>query len=87
MEYFFIYLIIINVIGLIIMNYDKKCAINRKWRVPEHTLFLVAAAFGSFGVLSGMYLFHHKTKHIKFIIGIPAILIAQIYIIVRLKLY
>lgn len=83
MKYFYIYLAIINLFGIFIMLYDKEKAKHKKWRVPEAHLFFVAIIFGSAGVLAGMFLFRHKTKHLKFLIGIPAILIAQIFIFYR----
>lgn len=83
MKYFIIYLIFINLFGMFIMFYDKKKAEHRQWRVPEAHLFGVAVIFGSLGILMGMFLFRHKTKHAKFLIGIPAILIIQIYILFK----
>ena len=75
---FIIYLILINFFGFIIMFIDKKRAIKNKWRIKEQTLFLVAILGGGLGDLIGMYTFHHKTKHIKFIIGIPTIIILEL---------
>jgi len=80
---FIIYLIIINLYGIFIMYQDKQKAINRKWRTTEAKLFGVALILGSIGILSGMYIFHHKTKHAKFVIGIPLILIIQLYILLK----
>jgi len=57
---------------------DKLKAKRGAWRIPEKTLLGVAAAGGSIGSLVGMYTFRHKTKHIKFTLGIPLILIAQL---------
>jgi uncharacterized membrane protein YsdA (DUF1294 family) len=62
------------------MYSDKKKSIKGKWRVPEARLFFIALVFGSFGVLSGMYLFRHKTKHKKFVFLVPIIFLIQIYI-------
>jgi uncharacterized membrane protein YsdA (DUF1294 family) len=76
-----IYIIAINLIGFFIMGIDKRRARRRKWRVAEKTLFLIAALFGSVGILTGMYVFRHKTKHRSFTIGIPAILAAQLLLI------
>lgn len=73
-----IYLIIMNVIGLVVMGIDKYRAIRDKWRIPEKTLFLVSLLGGSIGTWFGMYAFRHKTKHWYFVLGMPAILIAQI---------
>ncbi|MFR8332810.1 MAG: DUF1294 domain-containing protein [Oscillospiraceae bacterium] len=46
----------------------------------ERTLLLIAALGGSLGSLLGMYLFHHKTRHPKFTVGIPLILVLQIFL-------
>ncbi len=72
------YIIIINLVGLIIMGVDKRRAKRQQWRIPEKTIFAIAIVFGSIGVLVGMYLFHHKTKKLRFAIGIPVILIIQL---------
>ncbi len=72
-----IYFVIINLLGLIIMAVDKKRAIKKAWRIPEATLFLIALIGGSIGTTCGMYLFHHKTKHWYFVVGMPLILLAQ----------
>lgn len=77
-----LYLLIINAVGLLLMLADKVKARRNLWRTPEATLMLVAAFGGSIGSLAGMYLFRHKTKHPKFTLGIPAILIAQTALVV-----
>ncbi|MEG1312561.1 MAG: DUF1294 domain-containing protein [Romboutsia sp.] len=73
----YIYFIIINLIGFYIMYIDKRKAIENKWRVSESTLISIAIIGGSLGSLLGMYTFRHKTKHIKFTIGIPFIMLIQ----------
>ena len=73
-----VYLILINAAGFLSMLADKQKAKKNRWRTPERTLLLLAALGGSLGSLAGMYLFHHKTKHRKFVLGIPAILLAQL---------
>ena len=75
-----VYLLIINAAGFILMLVDKVKAKKNLWRIPEATLFLVAAIGGSVGSILGMYTFRHKTKHIKFIVGMPLILAVQIVI-------
>ena len=72
------YIIVINLIGFFLMGIDKFRAKRQKWRIRERTLFLVALFFGSIGVLVGMYVFRHKTRHLSFSLGIPAILFAQL---------
>ena len=78
MKYFLLYLLLINAAAFVLMLADKRKAIKNCWRIPERTLILSAVFGGSIGALLGMYTFRHKTKHLKFTLGIPAILIAQI---------
>ena len=73
-----VYLFIINAAGFILMLADKIKAKKNVWRIPEATLFIVALTGGSIGSLLGMYTFRHKTKHIKFTLGMPLILAAQV---------
>jgi uncharacterized membrane protein YsdA (DUF1294 family) len=73
-----LYLIIMNIAGLLVMGIDKEKARRKAWRIPERTLFLVSLLGGSFGTWLGMYLFRHKTKHWYFVVGMPAILFIQI---------
>ncbi len=81
-----VYLILMNAAGLLIMRIDKKKACRDAWRIPEARLILTAALGGSIGVWLGMYLFRHKTRHRKFVIGIPAILLFQIALAISLLL-
>ena len=71
------YLLIINALGFLLMLVDKWKAKKNRWRVRESTLLLIAALGGSVGSLAGMYLFRHKTLHLKFTLGIPLILAGQ----------
>ena len=66
------------------MLVDKWKAKKNRWRIRESTLLTVAALGGSIGSLAGMYLFRHKTQHLKFTLGIPLILAAQCLIAVVL---
>ncbi|MBQ9902069.1 MAG: DUF1294 domain-containing protein [Clostridia bacterium] len=47
------------------------------WRVPEAQLLLISALGGSVAMYLTMQTIRHKTQHPKFMIGIPAIMIAQ----------
>ena len=78
MKYFLLYLLLINAAAFLLMLVDKLKAKNNLWRIPERTLFGSALLGGSVGALLGMYTFRHKTKHLTFTLGMPAILIAQI---------
>lgn len=72
------YLLLINAAGLAFMCLDKHLARARRRRIRESTLLAVAALGGSLGSWLGMYLFRHKTRHPKFYLGVPAILLAQL---------
>lgn len=84
-KYFAIYLGIINVIGFLIMGIDKFKAKKGMWRIPENTLFLFAFLGGGIGTTAGMYTFRHKTKKMKFVIGMPAIVILEVLIFIYFK--
>lgn len=78
MKLLYLYLIIMNALGFLLMLIDKQKARRGQWRIPEATLMGVAALGGSVGSLIGMYTVRHKTRHIKFTLGIPAILVLQL---------
>ena len=78
MFYFYIYLFLINAAGFALMLDDKRKAIKGHWRISERTLLSCAILGGSIGCLAGMHLVHHKTRHLKFTVGIPVILAIQL---------
>lgn len=73
-----LYLIAVNALSFLLMLADKHRARKKLWRIPERTLLGAAVIGGSLGSLVGMYLFRHKTKHPKFSVGIPVILMLQV---------
>ena len=73
----FNYIVLMSVVTFIIYGIDKLKAIKHKHRISEATLLMLAAAGGSLGALLGMWVWHHKTLHKKFYIGVPAIIFAQ----------
>ena len=78
--------IILNLISFITYGVDKHKAVKNKWRIPESTLILLALIGGAVGAILGMKVFRHKTKHPKFYIGVPLILVLHI-VIVALFIY
>ncbi len=69
---------IVNIVAMAMFYIDKQRARHHKWRISEKMLFAVALIGGSVGAMAGMWLFHHKTKHWYFVVGMPAILLLQI---------
>lgn len=84
---FLFYLLFMNLAGLLIMWSDKHRAKQHIWRIPEKTLFLVSLLGGSLGTWFGMYLFHHKTRHWYFVIGMPLILVIQCLVILWISFH
>lgn len=79
------YLLIISIVSVCVTVYDKWAAKKRpKERTRESTLLLLSALGGSVAMLMTMYSIRHKTKHMKFMIGIPLIIVAQAAVIVSL---
>ena len=85
MDMFLLYILIINAVAFLLMLADKRKAKKNRWRIPEATLMGVAAIGGSLGAILGMRLFRHKTKHPKFSVGLPVILV--IHIVLGILLY
>lgn len=78
------YLVFVNVIAFLVYGVDKLKARKGHWRISEATLLLLAIVGGSIGAWLGMKAWHHKTKHLKFMYGLPAILLLQLALAVYL---
>ena len=87
MKLLLVYLLIINAAAFALMLADKWKAKKNRWRIPEATLMGTAALGGSIGALAGLYLVRHKTQHLKFTLGIPVILAAQIVLATWIYIY
>lgn len=68
----------VNLLAFVLMGVDKSKARRGAWRIPERVLFLAAIAGGSVGAIAGMFAFRHKTKHLRFMLGLPLILLLQL---------
>ena len=74
---YLIYFLVINLLAAAVCALDKYSAINGGWRVRENTLFALCLLGGSVGMYLTMRLIRHKTRHKRFMIGIPLIIILQ----------
>lgn len=75
---FLCYLLAINLATFFVYGIDKLKARKGRWRIPERTLLMLAVVGGSIGAWAGMMVWRHKTKHLKFQVGVPLILILQL---------
>ncbi len=73
----FSWLAVISLIALIVTVSDKIRAKEHKRRVRELTLFALAGLGGSAVMLLTMLIIRHKTKHVKFMLGLPIIMVMQ----------
>ena len=60
------YFLLINIISFLFYGIDKYNAIKGKWRIRENTLISLSFLGGVIGSITGTFLFHHKTKKLKF---------------------
>ena len=81
-----LYLIAINAAAFFLYGSDKMRSKRGQWRIPEKTLFFAAIIGGSIGAFAGMRIFHHKTRHWYFAVGIPLILAVQVLVAAALYL-
>lgn len=81
------YFLSVNLLTFIAYGIDKHKARHKHWRVREASLLLLAVLGGSPAALLAMHLFRHKTQHNKFRYGVPAILIAQVLLVVFVYKY
>ena len=81
------YLIIINIFTLIVYGLDKGRARSKKWRISEKTLLLLSLAGGSAGALAAMLLFRHKTRKLKFVVGVQVMFVIHCVIVALLVSY
>lgn len=72
-----LYLAVINFTAFVLYGLDKRRAVRHQYRIPERTLIGIAVIGGSVGAFLGMQLFRHKTRHPKFFIGVPVIIVIQ----------
>ena len=78
---FLIYLFLINVAAISLTVLDKTRARQSGRRISERTLLIVSALGGSPGMYLTMRKIHHKTRHAKFMIGIPCIFVTQLLVV------
>ena len=82
-----VYLLAMNIAGFSQMLYDKKQAKASQRRIPEKTVFFVAALGGALGSFIGMQVARHKTKHWNFLIAIPLLFLVNLIILYPMAVF
>lgn len=82
--YIAVYLTVVNLWAVGLTLYDKRAAHKHARRVRERTLLLISLIGGSVAMLATMQIIRHKTKHKKFMVGIPIMIILQIAAVILL---
>ena len=79
---FLAYVGFISLVTAVITILDKINAKNGSRRIPEDFLLTLALLGGSVAEYIIMKLIRHKTRHKKFMAGLPVIIVIQIAIII-----
>lgn len=87
LEWILYWLLVLNVAAIIMTLVDKKRARHDRRRIPERHLMWVGAVGGAAGMLMTMLLIHHKTRHLKFMVGLPLMILAQVLLLGWVYLY
>ena len=72
------YFLAISLIAVVICVFDKKAAKKGWRRVNEMVLLGASFMGGSIAMYITMRIIHHKTRHIKFMLGIPIMIALQV---------
>ena len=74
-------LLLINIASFALYGSDKVRARRHKERIPERVLLGIALLGGSLGAGLGMWIFRHKTRHMRFVVLVPLLVAVHLYIV------
>ena len=77
-----LYVGLVSVVGLVLTCYDKVVSKRSGRRVPERVLLIIGAAGGALIMYLTMRLIHHKTRHKKFMVGLPLLILLHCILLV-----
>ena len=86
-NFIILYFIIISLIAVIVTITDKYKAIHHKWRISESALLIISALGGGVAMYATMLIIRHKTQKLKFMLGIPLIIIIELIIVLLVLNY
>lgn len=74
-------LLLINIASFALYGSDKVRASRHKERIPERVLLGIALLGGSLGAGLGMWIFRHKTRHMRFVLLVPLLVAVHLYMV------
>lgn len=86
-DFFACYFIIISTVTVAFTIGDKLNAKKDGRRVPEDLLLTLGLLGGALAEYVTMKIIRHKTRHKKFMIGLPVEIILQIVIVIIVLIY
>ncbi len=89
MEYILYYIAAVSVLSVMICCTDKIAAKSGARRISEKTLFIISLLGGAIAMYVTMRIIRHKTRHTKFMLGLPIIILLQIaiFLMIFIKFY
>lgn len=82
-----VYFAAVAVISIILTVYDKAAAKRGAWRISEAMLMAVGFVGGALPMFITMKIIRHKTKHAKFMLGLPAEFLLHAVLVVAAIFY
>lgn len=76
-KYVLMYMLAVSIVAIVLTFLDKTYAKRNLYRIQEDTLMFWAGMGGSVAMLAAMLCFRHKTKHVKFMLGLPIMILIQ----------
>lgn len=76
-QYVLMYMLAVSIVAIVLTFLDKTYAKRDLYRIQEDTLMFWAGMGGSVAMLAAMLCFRHKTKHVKFMLGLPIMILIQ----------
>lgn len=84
-DIFTYYLLVLNIVTFLLYALDEYKAVRHVWRIPESVLLLAVLLGGGIGAVMGMQLCRHKTRHVKFRVGVPLIILLQMGLVIYFR--
>lgn len=85
--YLTVFIVLISVVSVMLTVYDKVASMAKKWRIPEKVLMMFAFFGGATAMYITMQIIRHKTKHKKFMIGLPVFIVIHLALTVYIIMF